>query len=404
MASGKDEMSQQASAIRGLIPPNDEIRQRLIEHLRLLVSIPTAFPPGETTALCGVLAPKLSALGYHVTIQGEVAGLDNLIAEIGSGAPTLVFNVHADTVGVGDIDEWHGDPFTLFESDGQLRGLGAANCKGSLAVYLLLAEQLAAVGGPQRGRVSFNIVTDEESLGSHGTDFLRRSGLVKPDYLIVAAPTGNAISTAERSVLWIVLDSFGKAAHAGSPWLGDNAVERMVRLVSRLQRDLMPQIKLRQGDDVRSTLNIGQIHGGSNTNMVPDFCRVQIDRRLLHSEDPDTAFGEIIACLAAADEPEGSWNLQMVRCTNAYRSPRDGILVAALADAVASVTGRPAVYSPAVGVSDGHYFARDGIEIVNIGPGAGGGHDSNETVPIDQMIEAARIQLLLIDKLLGTGS
>jgi acetylornithine deacetylase/succinyl-diaminopimelate desuccinylase-like protein len=225
--------------------------------------------------------------------------------------------------------------------------------------------------------------------------------VVKPDYLIVAAPTGNAISTAERSVLWIKLESFGKSAHAGSTWLGDNAVERMVRLIARLQGDLMPQIALRQGDNVRSTLNIGQFHGGTNTNMVPDFCQVQIDRRLLHSEDPEKALAEIVACLEAAGEPEGSWSVQMVRCTNAYRSPRDGVLVTALADAVTSVTGKPALFSPAVGVSDGHYFAKDGIEIVNIGPGAGGGHDSNETVPIDQMIEAAMIQLHLIDKLLG---
>ena len=44
----------------------------------------------------------------------------------------------------------------------------------------------------------------------------------------------------------------------------------------------------------------------------------------------------------------------------------------------------------ATGVSDGRYYADDGIEIINFGPGSGAqGHAANESVPIAEMVEAA---------------
>jgi len=56
----------------------------------------------------------------------------------------------------------------------------------------------------------------------------------------------------------------------------------------------------------------------------------------------------------------------------------------------------------ATGVSDGRYYADDGIEIINFGPGSGAqGHAANESVPISEMVEAAEIQLEVVQRLLG---
>ena len=54
--------------------------------------------------------------------------------------------------------------------------------------------------------------------------------------------------------------------------------------------------------------------------------------------------------------------------------------------------------------SDGRYYADDGIEIINFGPGSGvQGHAANESVPIAQMAEAATIQLDVVRRLVGTA-
>ena len=67
-------------------------------------------------------------------------------------------------------------------------------------------------------------------------------------------------------------------------------------------------------------------------------------------------------------------------------------------------TGRKVKFLNATGVSDGRYYADDSIEIINFGPGSGAqGHAANESVPIAQMVEAAEIQLDVVQRLLGTG-
>lgn len=82
--------------------------------------------------------------------------------------------------------------------------------------------------------------------------------------------------------------------------------------------------------------------------------------------------------------------------------PAEGPGVAAFQAEIQARTDRPARFLTATGVSDGRYFATDGIEIINFGPGSGAqGHAANESVPIDQMAAAARIQLGVVQRLLG---
>lgn len=376
----------------------------LVATLARLVAVPTAYPPGVTSGLTPLLVPELEALGYRVGVHAERPGLDNVVASIGEGGPHLVFNAHADTVGVGDPAGWRSDPFALTADGDRLYGLGASNCKGSMAVHLWLAAEIARRGGPRRGTVTFTFVTDEESLGPHGMAYLRRAGLVKPDLLCLGAPTANTLITAERGVMWVGIETTGRAAHAGAPETGDNAVERMLRLLARLEATLFADIRGRAEGPLRSTVNLGQLHGGTNTNVVPSRCRAEIDRRLLPAETVDGAYAEILATLKAAGEPEGTWSAELMRGTNGFASSRTGALVTALAGAVEAVTGKPAAFTDAVGASDGRWFAGDGIEIVNFGPGGGSeGHAANEFISRAELVESAAIHAAFVERLVGLG-
>jgi acetylornithine deacetylase/succinyl-diaminopimelate desuccinylase family protein len=381
-----------------------DMNQRLVDLLAEIVSIPTAYPPGETTALAALLAPKLENLGYNVGVHAERPGLENIVASIGSGAPHLVFNAHVDTVEVGERSNWRTDPFALTEEDDRLYGLGSSNCKGSAAVHLWLAEEIARRGGPRRGTVTFTFVTDEESLGPHGMAYLRKAGLVRPDLLCLGAPTSNALITSERGVMWVGIETTGRAAHAGAPETGDNAIERMLRLLAHLEQGLFPAIRRRKDGATRSTYNVGQFHGGSNTNVVPSRCRVEVDRRLLPSETVEGAYAEFVAALESSGEPRDSWRIELMRGTNGFASSRDGLLVSSLSEAVSAVIGSPAKFVDAVGASDGRWFADDGIEIVNFGPGGGSeGHAANEFVSRSELVESAQIHLALVERIHGLG-
>jgi len=367
-----------------------------------LIAIPTAYPPGNTSRMASYLVQVLEAAGYHTEVHAAEPGLDNVVARLGTGSPSLVFNAHVDTVDAGDVTLWNHPPLEAVIGDGFLYGLGAANCKGSTAVHLWLAQEIARRGGPAKGEVVFTFVTDEESLGPNGMSFLRDKGVVKPDMLLLGAPTDNTLITTERGVLWTEITTSGRPAHAGQPEDGDNAILRMVRVISHLERELMPRLTDRVDGDMRSTINIGMLNGGRNTNVVPSHCTAQIDRRLLPLETVDQAFEEIRMIVEATGEPEEMVSIKRLRGTNGFRGDENGPLVESLSAAIEQHSGSKAEYSTAIGVSDGRYFADDNIEIVNFGPGIGSeGHASNESVSLSALFDSAVIQNDVISRILG---
>jgi succinyl-diaminopimelate desuccinylase len=369
-----------------------------------LVAIPSVYPPGDSSRIAAYLHDSLASAGYAVETHAVVPGMDNVVARMGSGRPSLVFNAHVDTVDPGDLSQWSRAPFELTVSDGRAFGLGAANCKGSAAVQLWLAKELARRGGPRRGEVVFTFVTDEESLGPNGMCALREKGVVKPDMLLLGAPTENTLITAERGVLWVEIKTTGQAAHAGEPERGDNAILRMARVLQHVQDEMGRRLRERTDGEMRSTMNIGRIAGGQNTNVVPSRCTVEIDRRLLPSESVTDAFQELREIVFASGEPAGTVSIRRLCGTNGFVGRDDGAMVMALRRAIQEVTGAPAGTSTAIGVSDGRYFAEDGIEIVNFGPGEGTeGHASNESVSLASLRTSAQVLQRVTSELLGGG-
>jgi acetylornithine deacetylase/succinyl-diaminopimelate desuccinylase family protein len=331
-----------------------------------------------------------------------VARLKAKGAKARKGGPVIAFNAHVDTVGVGERANWKSDPYKALVKGGLVHGLGAGNCKGSMAVQIWLAEEIARRGGPQKGELVFTFVADEENLGPDGMEFLRKSARVQPDALILGAQTENNLIVAERGVMWAKLTTKGKAAHAGNPAAGDNAILRMMRLVGALQAHYDKVLPKRVKGAMKSTVNVGMFHGGHNTNVVPSACTVEVDRRLLPNEKVKDAFKELKAVVDKVGEPRNMYSVEFLTGTNGFFAPENGQAVAAFEAVVKQHTGRKVKFLNATGVSDGRYYADDGIEIINFGPGSGvQGHAANESVPIAEMVEAADIQLEVVRRLTG---
>lgn len=372
---------------------------QLTALLRDLVAIPSTYPPGDTTKIAAYCAEFFSAQNYGVERRSRRPGVENVVARLGSGRPSLVFNAHADSVDVAERSTWRTDPYQATLVDGRVHGLGACNCKASMAVHLWLARQIAQRGGPKQGEVAFTFVGDEENLGADGMAYLRDAGCVKPDTLIVAAPTRNRIVYEERGVMWLRITARGRAAHAGAPETGDSAILRMHRVIDALQRELAPRIAIRRSPHgQQATLSIGRIRGGENINVVPDHCMIEIDRRLLPDEDLDAAYEELRAAVLTA----GAQQVELLTGTPGFSAPESGSGARAFAEAIRQVTGKPPERLNVVGASDARYFARDGIEILVTGPGDGAdSHIPNEFVVLDEMIDAALIHLAAAQRLLG---
>ena len=379
-----------------------DLTQDLTALLRDLIAIPSTYPPGDTRAICTYIRERFERAGYACDTPSRAEGVHNVVARTGAGAPQLGLNCHIDTVDVGARGDWLSDPFAATLRDCAIYGLGANNCKGSIALHIWLGEEIMRRGGPKKGEVVFTFTGDEERLGPDGMRYLREAGALKPDFLLVGGPTENELIAEERGVLWLRISATGRAAHGGDPEAGDNAILRMMRLVEHLRGRLEPRLAERVSGEKRSTMNIGRIQGGHNVNVVPSFCWLEIDRRLLPEEDVRAGYDEMVEILAGAGEPAECYSTEFLTGTNGFSPRKDGLGISALAAAIEARRGRSPVFVNALAVSEGRYFADDGIEICNFGPGDGAtSHAANEHVPLDQMVDAALILRNTVERYLG---
>src|SRR5262249_40063394 len=78
------------------------------------------------------------------------------------------------------------------------------------------------------------------------------------------------------------------------PELGVNAISQMARIVSALEEDAVSIATTTHPLLGAGTFNIGTITGGTQVNIVPDFCVIEVDRRLLPGDEPSNVLRHYI--------------------------------------------------------------------------------------------------------------
>jgi succinyl-diaminopimelate desuccinylase len=224
------------------------------------------------------------------------------------------FNSHTDVVDVGH--GWTTDPFGGEVRDGRVYGRGACDMKGGLAASIVAAEAFLAVCPDFAGALEISGTADEESGGFGGVAWLAHRGFFSPDrvqHVLIPEPLNvDRICLGHRGVWWAEIETRGEIAHGSMPFLGDCAVRHMGAVIAEMERSLFPALaRKRTAMPVvpegarQSTLNINSIHGGQAepegdglpSPVVPDSCRMIVDRRFLIEESIDEVQAEITAVL-----------------------------------------------------------------------------------------------------------
>ncbi len=258
---------------------------------------------------------------------------------------------------------------------------------------------LARAGAELPGTLQLAIVSDEESGGLAGTKWLYDNNLLAPDCLVVGEQTHNQVAIAERVACGIDLTVFGQSAHGAMPWAGENAVLKVAGAINYLRDNLFPQLEARRSDILPPpTLNIGKISGGIQWSIVPERCKVEMDRRLIPGETREQAIAEIELILNEYSEQIEPLNYELFSAGEVaanINTSRDAPFVRTAQQTLEAITDQARSLTGYVQTSDGRWFAGDGIPIILFGPGEPAlAHAADEYVTIEELVEATRFLTL----------
>ncbi len=264
----------------------------------------------ELLALAKGLVTKQSYSGCEGAAAAELkaymerAGFDevltdrygNVIGKIKGNrpGPRVLFDGHIDTVPVANPAAWTHDPFAGEIVDGKLYGRGTSDMKGAVASFAAAASFFAQdTGCDFAGEVYVDGAVHEECF--EGVASRSVSEIVKPDYVVIGEASLCNLKIGQRGRAEIVVETFGVPAHSANPDKGVNAVYGMCKVVDAIQK--LPCTEhpvLGKGilelTDIKSTPYPG-------ASVVPSYCRVTYDRRLLVGETKESVLAPLQSLL-----------------------------------------------------------------------------------------------------------
>lgn len=428
-------MPEVTAQLRGAI---DSRREELVDLTRAFIRVPTLNPPGACyREACELVAARLEPQGFACRmIRAHGAPGDseryprwNLVArrEGARPGPCVHFNGHVDVVEVGH--GWSVDPFEGTLRDGRIYGRGACDMKGGLAAAIIAVEAFRSLWPEFPGAIEISATADEETGGYGGVAHLAHEGFFAPgrvDHVIIPEPLNkDRVCLGHRGVWWAEVETFGRIAHGSMPFLGECAVRHMGAILAEMEATLYPALAAKRTampvvpEAARaSTLNVNSIHGGQAERaaeetgwpapVVPDSCRMIIDRRFLAEEDLGEVKAEFRETLerARARRPF-RYEIREMHEVLPAMTDADAPVALAVARGIRAVLGRDAEFVISPGTYDQKHIDRIGRlrNCVAYGPGILDlAHQPDEYVGVEDMLDAATVMGRALVDLLGVDA
>lgn len=357
-------------------------------------------------SLIDYVADRLDGTGASIDIKLNDKGTKaNLLATLGPKGKEggLILSGHTDTVPVAGQD-WATNPYTLVERDNKLFARGSVDMKGFDALALSRFIEVANNQDKLIRPLSVLLTYDEE-IGCFGAkDFVRDHGdlLGKPELILVGEPTELKPVIAHKGIHCFDVTIAGQSCHSSNPNNGINAIEHATAAIQFLldfsesaNPDESYGAKDTRFTPPNSTINIGQIEGGSAVNIVADFCKFTFETRPIPGETRD----DLLRFLKYFFDDNGlkeyhdeSSRLQPGEFyINEYVSspPYDGNLKAAGTQALIAELEHKDPLAVAF-MTEASAFQNAGFNTVVCGPGSiDQAHQPNEFITLDQFKRGA---------------
>jgi glutamate carboxypeptidase len=356
-----------------------------VDSLRDLVNIDSgSYTPEGVNEIAEACQERFRAGGWkvertpHAPAPGGAQLGDLVIGRLdGAGGPRVLLIGHMDTVF---------DPGTArerpFRIDGSIaRGPGVSDMKGGLLLGFHAVELLREVGFDAFRTITYICNPDEEIGSPFSREAILRLAADADTALVLEGGRENGdFVSARKGVTDITVDIGGRAAHAGvEPEKGCSAILEAAHKTIALQ-----ELNGRWPD---VTVNVGVVHGGTRTNVVPEHAALQVDVRAPAEDDLAAAEDEIRSICASAVVPgtdvrltEHAWHRPM------EKTPPTAAL-ARLATDVASELGFELRDAATGGASDANTTSAAGVPTIDgLGPVGGDDHAPGEWIDLTTVV------------------
>jgi acetylornithine deacetylase len=205
--------------------------------------------------------------------------------------------------------------------------------------------------------------------------------------IVVGEPTAMRPVVATNGVVRWRTITRGLAAHSSDPSRGRSAISAMVRVIDALEQHYVPAVSRVHPLTGRAAVSINVIAGGTAVNVIPDYCEILCDRRLVPGEDANDVWAQRDAVLRdlPAVEHDSAYvvpPLSETATADLYRWARPALIAA----------GGDPQPSGAAYVTNGSIYAAAGAPVLVLGPGeAAQAHTRDEWIASGQLSLAERI-------------
>lgn len=323
----------------------------------------------------------------------------NIVAKIRGVVDRTIWIIsHLDVVPEGDERLWKTPPFKAVVEGGRVYGRGSEDNGQGIVSSLFAGKAIIESGSKPKFSFGLAFVSDEESGSNYGVKFLLKKDVFSRDdmFLVpdVGSQKGDAIEIAEKSILWLKFEVYGKQSHASQPEM--NAARRAMKFILDLDEKLHAKFNLKNPlfNPPHSTFEPTKREKNvENINTIPGLdvsymdCRIIPDYRIegvLEFIEDVRRFHEI--------RDNGKINVEVLHAFSSPKTPENSEIAVRLSKTIEKLRGIKTRFIGIGGNTCASFLRSAGFkDTVAWCTADGTAHKPNEYCVIDNMVEDAKV-------------
>ena len=337
-----------------------------------------------------IVEKELSTLGFEMERIPELNS-ETLLAKFGDSGKIFCYLGHTDVVPSGPEEEWTSHPFEANVVNSELIGRGAADMKGSVAVFIQSLKNFLSSNPDPSFQIWVMLTSNEEGEPKDGKINTLIQSLAKQnqviDYCLVGEASsservGDTLRIGRRGSLSGNLKLIGKQGHIAYPNKVLSPILEIGPIISEVSKIIWDQ-----GNEYfdPTSFQISNIESGTGaTNVVPGHLNMSFNFRFSPESSHESLKERFISIL---QKSKCSFEIEWTLNAQPYLTKKTNLLNIIQA-ALKKINGKEAIVDNGGGTSDGRWIAPFGSEVIELGP-------RNQTIhQIDERISLQDLELL----------